>query len=437
MSDIEPATGQGNPIAQLINLRPGEAGRLLLSFLYFFFLLGGYYVLRPVRETMGVEADPEQLQWLFTATFVVMLLIIPIFGKLVSRFPRAIFVPAAYYFFAGNILIFFILFKMLGHDVWLARVFYVWISVYNLFVVSVFWSFMVDIWDTRQARRLFGVIAAGGSAGALTGPTITATLVEVVGTINLLPIAAGGLIAATVCVHLLARATWTSPKHSKPIEDKNTRIGGSVWAGAKLAFSDRYLLGIVGIIFLAGIMGTFLYFQQAFIVEETFATRDDRTQVFAGLDLATNSLTIVVQFFIVSRLVKSIGVGLTLASIPLFVGIGFICLAVSPVFAVLAVVMVISRVGKYAIMRPAREMLFSKVPLESKYKAKNFIDTAVFRGGDAASGWVYRGFSLLGLGAGALAAIAVPIAGAMVWLSLGMGRAYNRRRDAEESQSGG
>ena len=403
-------------LKRLVDVEPEELRALLWSFSYFFALLCSYYIVRPMRDEMGVAGGIENLQWLFTGTFVVMLAAVPLFGWVTSRFERRRFLPYVYLFFIANLLIFFLLFRSSITHVYVARAFFIWASVFNLFVVSVFWSFMADIFNNRQARRLFAFIAAGGTSGAIAGPMLTAGLALRLGYTNLLLISALCLGWALLCIYRLIdwkeRLTATSDIDSADAT-ADTALGGGLFAGVSLVMRSPYLLGICVLMLLFTTLATFLYFQQAQIVRDSFADPAARTSVFAAIDLAVNSLTILIQVLLTGRLVKWLGLPVVLALIPLLLGAGFLAIGFAPVLAVLVVVQVIRRAGNYAIMRPAREMLYVVLGREEKYKAKNFIDTVVYRGGDALSAWAYEGLRALGLGLSAIAFLAVPLS--VIW----------------------
>jgi len=445
-------------LERAVNVRDEEVAALLWSFAYFFCLLTGYYILRPLRDEMGIAGGVENLQWLFTGTFVAMLLAVPVFGAVVARFPRRRFVPLVYRFFILNLLIFFALLQLDMDPIHVARAFFIWVSLFNLFVVSVFWSFMADIFRSEQARRLFGFVAAGGSLGALLGPTITASLAVPLGPVALLLVSAAFLEAAVQCIRRLLRATehWQgaeidavegSDDHSPSsgsvsqgevgiaaeasrttARDGGEAIGGGVFAGITQLARSPYLLGICLYILLYTTTSTFLYFQQAKIVAAAFDDPGERTRLFAVIDLLVALITIAIQCFATGRLMPWLGVGATLAFLPLFTLLGFLALAAAPTLAVLVAVQALRRAANYAVSRPAREVLYTVVPREQKYKAKNVIDTVVYRGGDAVSGWAYWGLATgLGLGLGTIALVVVPLAG--LWLALGLrlGRAQERR----------
>lgn len=417
---------------RIVNVREGETRLLLWSFAYFFCLLCSYYILRPIRDEMGIQGGVRNLQWVFTGTFVAMLAAVPIFGAAVARFPRHRLLPLVYYFFIFNLLTFFGLFKSGVAAAHVARVFFIWVSVFNLFVVSVFWSLMADLFTNEQARRLFGFIAAGGSAGAMAGPAITVFLAAPVGPVNLLLISSLFLGAAVACIHRLVR--WApkqghdTPSHweenlpkerpASGLHSMDAPIGGGLLTGVVLVFRSPYLLGICLYIWLYTMLSTFLYFEQAHIVAEALAESARRTALFATIDLSVNTLTIIGQVFLTGRIVARFGLSATLALIPAVVGLGFLALGLLPVLAVLVVFQVFRRAGNYAIARPAREMLFTVVGREEKYKAKNFIDTVVYRGGDAVSGWLFTGLAGVGLGLSGIAFVAVPVAA--IWLITGL-----------------
>ncbi len=422
-------------LARAVNVRDHEIAALGWAFLYFFSLLSSYYILRPVRDEMGIAGGVAQLPWLFTGTFIAMLLAVPVYGAAVARFPRARLLPLVYLFFIANVLIFYGLFYALDHA-WVARAFFIWISVFNLFVVSVFWTFMADIFTNEQGRRLFGLVAAGGSAGAIAGPALTATLVHVVGTVELLPISAALLGVALACIARLNRlaprlreGTAQASGAARPAGAEGA-IGGGMLRGFRLLAGSPYLIGVGLYILLYTATSTFLYLEQAHIVEARFADSADRTALFAAMDLAVNALTVGTQVLVTGRLILGLGVAVALALVPAFVAVGFAALAAAPVLGVLVVFQVLRRAGNYAIARPAREVLFTVVDRESRYKAKNVIDTVVYRGGDAMSGWLFAGLSGAGLGLSALAVAAVPLA--LAWLALGaaLGRWQEIRRRA-------
>ncbi len=418
-------------IGQLLSVAPGEGRVLFYSFTYFFCLLCSYYIVRPMRDEMAIAGGVEKLQWMFTGTFLAMLAAVPLFGWLVRRFPVRRFLPYVYFFFTGNLLLFFILFNSNIHHAYVARIFFIWASVYNLFIVSVFWSFMADSFSTEQAKRLFGIIAAGGTAGALTGPALTAVLVMALGPTNLLLVSAAFLLIAVGCIYRIIawKKSVTNDVLQKgestavlPDVSVDQTIGGSIFAGIRRVLRSSYLLGICLLMLLFTTLSTFLYFQQAQIISDSFQNPADRTAIFAGMDFAVNALTLTTQMFLTSRIISKLGLSWALALVPLFLGLGFLALGVMPTLGVLVAVQVLRRAGNYAIMRPAREMLYVVLDKEEKYKAKNFIDTVVYRGGDAVSAWAYAGMNALGLGMAGIAFTAVPFAAIWAAVSFKLGR---------------
>ena len=398
-----------------VDVRGTEARALVLSFAYFFCLLTAYYILRPLRDEMGVAGGVRNLQWLFTGTFAVMLCAVPLFGAAVARFPRRKLVPAVYWFFIANILILYVVLGTPEIRVDAARAFFIWVSVFNLFVVSVFWSFMADLFSNEQGKRLFGFIAAGGSLGAMTGPTITVALAAPLGTGNLLLVSALFLGLAVACIHGLLGLGPGAEREAEP-----AAVGGGILAGVTEVARSPYLLGICLYLFLYTATSTFLYFQQAEIVSAVSDDPGQRTRIFAIIDLAVAILTIIVQCFITGRFIRKLGVGVAAALLPALTLVGFMALAAAPGLILVMAFQTLRRAANFAISRPAREILFTVVSRERKYKSKNFIDTVVYRGGDAVSGWAFNGLRMLGLDSG-VSLVAVPIAALWIFVALALG----------------
>ncbi|OFZ87364.1 MAG: MFS transporter [Betaproteobacteria bacterium RBG_16_66_20] len=408
------------------SVRPGEGKALCWSFAYFFCLLAGYYVLRPLRDEMGVAGGVRNLQWLFTATFLTMLAAVPLYGALVARLPRRRLIPVVYHFFAANIALFWLLLTFDLERLAVARVFFVWISVFNLFAVSVFWSFMADLFSSEQGKRLFAVIAAGGSAGALAGPALTVWLAVPLGPTNLLVIAALLLEAAVLCVRRLESVSSESERQLNR-KTESEALGGGWFDGIAMLLRSPYLAGIALWVTLLSVTGTFLYFQQANIVA---AASDDpavRTRMFAAIDLAVGLLTVVVQFVATGKLIERFGIGAAVAFLPLVFAAGFAALAAAPVLAVVIGFQAAQRTANFAISNPAREVLFTVLAREEKYKAKNVIDIVVFRGADAAGGWLFAALRSLGMELRTISLVAIPLAAAWLVLALALGRAQERR----------
>jgi AAA family ATP:ADP antiporter len=414
-------------LRRLVTVEPGEMQALFWSFAYFFALLCSYYIIRPMRDEMGIAGGIDKLQWMFSGTFLVMLAAVPLFGWVTKRFAVRQFLPYVYYFFIADLILFFILFKSELTHAYVARVFFIWASVFNLFIVSVFWSFMTDVFNNDQARRLFGIIAAGGTAGALTGPVLTAALVNPLGPSNMLLISVAFLAVAVGCIHRII--AWKNAINTDSVEaesesaaGREQAIGGSILAGIRRVFSSSYLVGICLLILLYTTLATFLYFQQAQIIRASFNDPANRTALFAGMDFLVNFLTIITQLLLTSRIVRRWGLSWALALIPLLLGCGLLLLGMMPTLSILIAVQVLRRAGNYAVMRPAREMLYVVLGKEEKYKAKNFIDTVVYRGGDALSAWAYAGLKAAGLSLAGIALIAVPLAGVWAWISFKLGK---------------
>lgn len=381
---------------QGLNLKPDEGPAVIVGLALFYLLFTGYFMLRPVRETMGVAGGVDNLQWLFTGTFVVTLICLPLFGWLASRVKRRRILPWTYAFFASNLLLFAVLFARDPDDIWQARAFYIWLSVFNLLAISLAWSVLADLFSSEQGKRLFGLLAAGASFGGLTGPVLGTLLVAPLGHAGLLVLACLLLLGSIGATLYLQRWRDRHPLPAMSEHPASKPLGGNPFAGATAVLRSPYLLGIALFVVLLASVSTFLYFEQARIVSETFADRTRQTQVFGLIDSVVQALAILTQVFITGRLARRLGVGVLLVAVPLVMAAGFLWLAVAPVFAVFVVVMVVRRAGEYALVRPGREMLFTVLPAEDKYKAKNFIDTVVYRGGDALSGWVKRALDVMG-----------------------------------------
>jgi len=423
-------------LAALIGAAPRELLPAVAGFALFFCLFCGYFMLRPIREAMGIAGGVDKLQWLFTATFVVTLLVVPLHGWLSAHVPRRRFIDWAYGFFVLNLLAFALVFATAGESVWAARIFYVWLSVYNLFVMSVAWSLMADVFDREQAERLFAFMAAGASVGGLVGPTVGALLVTVVGQHGLLLLAAVLLAAAVAIKHYLM--AWRDvggagrPDAPRATEATSRPIAGNPFEGARQVFSSPYLLGISVFVILLATVSTFLYFEQARLVAGVFPDRAAQIRVFSMIDIAVQSLSLIAQVFITGRVARKLGVRALLMGVPLMMAVGFGLLALLPGFAVLAGVMIVRRVGEYAFVRPGREMLFAPMPPVRKYQAKQFIDTVVYRAGDAISGWAKVGLDALGQGPVLVAVFGVGCA--LAWAISGhvLGRAHDTGGTAGE-----
>ena len=373
-------------IRQAAPVTAQERAAALWSFIYFFTLLAGYYVLRPLRDQMGIAGGVKNLPWLFTATFATLLIAQPLYGALVARLPRARFIPIVYHFFAANLALFWILLTLDVETVFVARVFFVWVSVFNLFAVAVFWSFMADLFDAEQGKRLFGFIGAGGTAGALLGPVITIVLSVPLGPVNLLIAAILLLEAAVFCVHRLERATTAQPGASA---GEPRRVGGSAFAALLELIRSPYMLGIAAWVSLLSFGATIVYFEQAHIISTTVQGTGAQTRIFAGIDLAVGLLTLATQVFVTGSLLKRFGTGVAAAALPAVYVVGFSALALAPNLIVVLTLQVVQRWMNFAIANPARQVFFTVVTREEKYKAKNLIDVVIYRGSDTLYGWVF------------------------------------------------
>jgi ATP:ADP antiporter, AAA family len=434
-------------LRRAVDVKPDEVRVLLLSCAYFFFILTSYYIVRPIRDQMGVAGGVQNLPWLFSGTLAGMLVLNPLFSALVVRFPRKQFIPYTYRFFMLNLLVFFVLLRSLpaSQQIWLGRAFYIWVSVFNLFVVSVFWAFMTDIFRNEQSKRLFGFIGVGGTLGAIFGASITALFAKVLSPPNLLLVSMVFIEVAVQCVRVLGRhareatappaalAGVESPA-SAPVVPERV-IGGNALAGLTHVARSPYLLGICAYMLVFTVGSTFLYFQQAQIVSDAVTGGAAQTALFARIDLMVNVLTVVIQVFLTGRLLKRFGVSVTLALIPAISAIGFLGLGLLPTLAIVIAFQVARRAGNFAVARPTREVLFTVIPREDKYKAKSFIDTFVYRAGDQVGAWSYKLMGFFGLGVSGIAFVAVPISILWFVMSVWLGRrqAGLARRQADEA----
>ncbi len=403
--------------AKIVDVKPNEVRALWLAFVFFFVVLAGYYVIRPVRDNIGASYS-ENLWWMFTIVLLAMIAANALFSAIVARMPRRRFIPIAYRFFIVNLLIFFVLMRWAppGKQSSVDVCFFVWVSVFNLFATAVFWSFMTDLFTTEQGKRLFGFIAVGGSLGGILGPVITASLVHRVSVGVLLLICAAMLEMAAQSVRFFPAEFRTEDRHGEAAAEKP--IGGGIWEGITHIYRSPYLFGLFLFILLYTLTSTWAYFQQSELTKAGFTDRAARTAFFAKLDLSVNSLTLLLQIFLTGRLMKYLGVTVTLLFMPVLSLFGFAAMGIAPIIAVLAVFQVARRASTFAFMRPAREVLFTVLRREDKYKAKSFIDTVGYRCGDIFGAWSYGGMQALGLGLSAISYIAVPVVAG--WCALGM-----------------
>ncbi len=420
-----------------VNVEPGEARAVFAGFLMLFTLFTCYFSLRPVRETMGVVGGVNNLQWLFTATFVATLLVSPAFGWLVSKIQRRNIMRWVLGFFGLNLAAFAVGVFVYGEVAWLARIFFVWLSVFNLAAISLAWSVLVDVFSDGQARRVFSILAAGASLGGLAGPLIGVGLVTRIGNGGLLLLAAMMLLPTTLCADYLQRhsgAEGESVERETAEPERDAMLGGSPLAGAFHVLRSPFLLSIAVFVMLLASVTTFLYFEQARFAAAQFATRAEQTRFFSSIDAIVQCATLLIQIFLTGRIAAALGIRVLLLALPIIMIFGFLLLSVSSLFGVFIVVMVVRRVGEYALVRPGREMLFTSVPVGDKYTAKNFIDTVVYRGADAVSGWVKAGSDLLlGSQMGAIAGAAI----ALAWAGSAISTLWFHRRIEVGSADGG
>ena len=423
-------------LRRAIDLRPDEVRGLAWSWLYIFSVLSAYYIIRPIRDEMGVASGVENLPWLFTGTLLCMMLVNPPFAALVAKLPRVRFISVTYRFFMAALLLFFVLLKVSApeQNIWVGRIFFIWTSVFNLFVVSVFWALMVDLFDAAQGKRLFGVISAGATLGSILGSGLTAILARHMGPSYLLLASVALLEVAVFSVRRLSRLSealrlWPTAR------GEEVPIGGKVLAGLTHAFHSPYLLNLSIYMLLYAITSTFLYFEQATIVNRSFGDRAARTVFFAQLDLLVNVLTLGAQLFLTARTLRVLGVALTLTVLPALSVFGFVALGLAPTVAIIIMFQVLRRAGNFALARPTREVLFTVISREDKYKAKSFIDTVIYRSGDQIGAWSYALLSFLGLGMIGIPFVAVLISAAWLLNGFCLGRAQEAKAAGQESVS--
>ncbi|MGE4062149.1 MAG: NTP/NDP exchange transporter [Rhodospirillaceae bacterium] len=421
-----PSTSRQSPLARVLDavakVEPNELPAAVCAFFLYFFVLGSYFAVRPVRETVGTILGREFVAdlWLYTALFSIA--IVPLFGWLVAKFRRSILLPCIYGSVAVILIVVSLYLKVgeaadipaeqLRADpdyVAVGSFFYVWISVLNLMLISVFWSFLLEMLTGEQVRRLFGIMAAGGTAGALAGPIITRLAVDSVGNDGIMYIGSAGFVMAIVCQRILI-AIWKRPQ-SAFAATADRGLGGNPLAGIRIVAKSPYLVGIALFVVLLSAANTFLYFEQLRIVEEVFPDRTRRTEVFANIDIAVQSLTIITQLFLTGRIAATFGVRTLLTIVPIVMVLGFAVLSFAATFPVLATVFILRRWGEYALVRPGREMLWSKLDTESKYKAKNFVDVPVYRAADYVGAQAKTALDAAGSGPAGAMVVAAVLAG--------------------------
>ncbi len=408
-------------LRRVVDVQPNEVRAMLAAFTFFFFLLSSYFVLRPIRDAVAAASGVNKLPWLFAGTLTVTLICNPLFSWLVVRFPVRRVIPISYHFFTASFLTFFAVLRFVSSgegstiDIWMGRVFYVWTTVFALFNTSIFWTLMADSFRSEQAKRLFGFIGVGGTLGSIIGSAVTAALAPTIGAVNV-------LLISVVLLELAILTITFFPLDTVAGDDTRARrdeiIGGSVWSGFTHIAKSPYLIGICVFMLFYVFGSTVLYFAQSDLVGHLYADRTARTAILARLELLTQIVTVVTQLFFTGRIIRWLGLALALAVLPAMSVIGFGVFGAIVSFQALAVFIVLRRATNFAIMNPAMEVLFTVVNREDRYKAKNVIETFVYRGGDQLSAWAIAGLAAIGLGLAGISWVAVPIS--VVWVALGV-----------------
>ncbi len=427
----------GRGLRVLLKIEPREQRATIVSFLFIFVLMAAYFILRPVRDAMSSDFSNEELSWLWTGTFLFSVPAVVLYGAIIPRVRFDRLVPSVYAFFAATFLGFYAGSAALPGALWLDKLFYVWLSVFSLFHVSVFWSFMSGLFRREQARRLFAIIATGASAGAVAGPAVATFFADDLGTMNLMLIAAVMLLLPIPLIRILERLKVTDLGNEDLRADlsRQVRLGRNPFSGFTLLLTNRYLLGIAVFILLYVAMNTVFYFEIRGLLRDF--ERATRTQWWGGMDLVVNSLTILIALFGTGRLATRFGMATTLALLPVLMVGGWLLIAALPLLPIIVGMQVARRAGNYAITRPGREMLFTQVDEESRYKAKPVIDIVVYRGGDMLTAWAYTGVTAaLGLGLSGIAIIAAAVAAVWALAGITMGRSYDRAPDTAASTAG-
>ena len=419
-----------NPINKFLKtasrIEEREIKAVIFSFLFVVVLMSAYYILRPVRDAMASDWTDAEVSWLWTINFFISTAIVALYGLMVSKFRFRLLVPVMYGIFAGSFVIFYFLASISDDRTIIDKAFYVWVSVFSLFHISVFWSFMSELFSKEQSGRLFGIIAVGASVGGLIGPSITAFFSVSLGTDNLMLIASMMLLIPIPIIFYLQKLKVTDLNNEElDLTTPNQSIGGSPFAGFKMFFSNPYLLSIGLFIFLYTGISSFVYFELKNLLSDL--SRSERSVIWAQMDLAVNILAISAGLFATSRIVTRFGMPLTIALVPVMICIGLLVLAISPFLGVVVMLQIIRRAGNYAVTRPAREMLFTLVDQETRFKAKPVIDIVAYRGGDMLMAWLFTGLTQgLGLGLAAVAAFGAGMAALWSLVGIYLGRWFER-----------
>src|SRR5438874_5154402 len=418
---------------KIVDVKPDEIRALWLGFVFHFLILTGYYIMRPIRDSIAASNRLETLPWMFTATLVGMLIANAVFAAIVARMSRRKFIPIAYAFFIFNLALFYVLMRSCppAQQVWIGRALYVWVSVFNLFNTAIFWAFMTDLFTVEQGKRLYGFIAVGGSLGAILGAYITKHYVRDIRPANLLVISA---IMFAVAGFLIRFFPGGFAEQNKIVPAREEPIGGSIWSGITHIAHSPYLMGLAASILLYTTTSTWAYFQQTDLAREALKSSDERTVFLANLEIWVNSITVIIQIFLTGRLLKWFGVGFTLVSLPFLSMVGFAAMGVVPSLGLLAVFQVARRAAAYALMRPSREILFTVLRREDKYKVKSVTDTLGYRIGDQLGAWSYGGLGPNGLhlSLNAISWLAVPVTAGWCALSLWLARKQRVMADAQQ-----
>ena len=409
-----------------LNIEDHEVKAALSSFLFVVILMSAYYILRPVRDAMASDWTDAEVSWLWTLNFFISTAVVAVYGIAVSRFRFQLLVPAMYGIFALTFVVFYVLASTSGDRTLIDKSFYVWVSVFSLFHISVFWSFMSDLFNKEQAGRLFSIIAAGASVGGLIGPTIPSFFSESLGTDNLMLIASVMLlIPIPIIFYLQSLKSSDLRNEDLYLRKPNATIGGNPFSGFKMFFANPYLLAIGLFIFLYTGVSSFVYFELKNLLSEL--SRVERTAVWAKMDLAVNILSITTGLFATGRIVGKFGMPVTIALVPVLICVGLLILAISPFLAAVVTLQIVRRAGNYAVTRPAREMLFTRVDRETRFKAKPVIDIVAYRGGDMLMAWLFTGLTQgLGLGLAAVAMVGAGIAALWSMVGIYLGRWFER-----------
>jgi len=427
--------------AKIVDVKPEEIRALLLAFVFNFVVLGGYYVIRPIRDEIGADRGVENLPWMYTGTLIGMLLANALYAVVVARMSRRQFIPIAYRFAIANLFVFFLLMRWMPaaqERSILAPIFFIWVSVFNLFATTMFWSFMADVFAPEQAKRLFGFIAVGGSIGGIVGGLVTSSLTGKLSTGLFLLITAVMLEVAAQCVRRFpadfdhscrASVSDAGVSQKRPTKIEEQPIGGKFWEGATHIARSPYLLGLAGFLMIYTLTNTWAYFQQSDLTGHQLQDRAARTSFLANIDIAVNTITVLIQVFLTGRLMKWFGVGITLVLMPLLSAVGFAAIGFAPILTVLATFQILRRAAGFALLRPAREVLFTVLRREDKYKAKSLIDTFGYRFGDQIGAWSYPLMRWFGLGLVGISWVAVPLGA--IWCALGIWLGRKQRALAE------